>query len=271
MQLKDFLGMSLLSVLSLSANTYAQTISAWCYSRFQATEGRIEVCPSGEPGLVVIHSRRPQNCLAAALPDNDSEGNKWRAGDYMRLTFRYLPAKGHFALSRYDYRDAMLLPDWRSWDYGHSINLASVASAYLGDLKMAILPTGSRIKWIERIEVLSKCVTLLIWEPNNATSLNLWLITSDGGAISVVEKLPILDNESFEGVEIMDCLGQGHRDLILYTESHGAHCTFPEAYLIRFGDSKDRPKYFFDYNDSPTDWLTKTKLENQHFPLLPIN
>jgi hypothetical protein len=259
-------GVSMAFLLLASVQAQTQEIHAWYYARFLSTEGRIEVCPAGEQGLVVVHSKRPDHCLAESLPSKDSDGHAWTGKDYVRFTFRYSAEDRHFKLERYDYRKLALLPDWRSWDYGHSIDLNNVVSPYIGNLTQSPLPRGSRVKWVDRLELNKQWFTVIVWEPNEATQLNIWIVATNGKNCKVVAQLPTLDGESFQGVQITDCLDQGNWDLILYAQSHGAHCTFPEAYLMRVSSLEKQPEYFFTYNDDPSNWLEKTRYHDLSAP-----
>ncbi len=246
-----------LFLLSGTGDIAAQDIQIWCYATFESVMGKVEVCPTGEPGIVMVHSEWPSDLLAGSPAAHDTAGRPWSAADYERLTFRYSTSDGHFKLERYDYRKLNLLPESSSWDFGHSTDLTQLLPPYIGSTAPSPLPTGAKIKWIEPYELDHQRLTVLFWEPQEATELNVWVVASDGKASKVVARMPALKSEGFQGVQVMDCLGQNHRDLVLYTIGVGARFEFPSAHLLRIRPLQSKPKLSYEYGFNPSHWLEK--------------
>lgn len=236
-------------------HSHAQELHAWCYARFESVEGRIEICPAGQVGAVVVHSEWPSDLLAGSPAIKDAEGRKWEKGDYERLTYQYSKKQHHFVLTRVDYRQKELLPVWRSWDFGHTMNLESLLPSYLGRGATCPLPKGAKVKWIEPVQIAGITGDVVIWEPSSATELNVWLVTKMGTKPMAVSKLLALEQEGFQGLQVMDCLGDGHRDIVLYTLGIGARYEFPAVYLIRISSDEGRHEIAYKYGFDPSHWI----------------
>lgn len=265
----NFLSASVVTITTLLLSVTAACtapIHAWYYASFLTVGGRVEICPGGQPGAVVLYSQWHKDLEESPPPLHDSAGHIWSNDDYIRLAFRYSEKKGQFDLQGFTYIHRYLFPEWSSFDWGHSTNLRDVLSAATGCTGVIPLPDGSRVKWIQPYEIHAKRLYVVIWEPQDGAGLHCWILSTGKNGYRVEARLPPLKGQMFQGVGVMDCLGVGRRDIALYAVGVGAHNLFPQVFLLRISEREAPPDNFFDYDYHPKDYLDRIPFSKLHVP-----